>query len=396
MQGLEGPEAPARHSTTANKPSVCLNLRRHLGETPIQDRQTFSKTRASGKVILRLIFNLLVFAASIWFLWDVLKGIGFEAVARRIARADVLLVGGVLVANVARFMLLGLRWEFLVRSEAPIGYRKILSVLMAGNFLNLVAPALRVAGPVLRAFYLSKETGKPRARFYGTIIADQTANFSIFIIGMVVSGVITARQGHPGISIVAGLAVLAAVAGGQFIGWRHLQRLKNGTPTMVWVFVHKFLKPDEKGKGEESKTMRFLAWWEHLLEALSDAVIGKKSWWPAMGSSALLFLTLAGAQTLALAAVGHPITLAQGAFAISAAAFVQMLAASPGGPGITEASLVLIFLGLGVDVESAAAGTFVARMMNYLVLLPWGGFEFFKLQRRYGAASEGSSAPAEA
>lgn len=353
----------------------------------------------AGRAAIRLVFNVAVFAASVWFLWDVLRDIGIQAVWRRIAGAEGFLVLGVLAANIARFLLLGLRWEILVRAEAPIGYRSTLSILMAGNFLNLVAPGLRVAGPVLRAFYMSKETGRPRARFYGTIVADQTANFSIFIVALVASGALTAAEGDTGITLGSGLAVLGALLGGLYLGKRHLERLKRGEPSLVWSTVHKLLRPDQKGKGSGSMTHRFLAWWEHLLQALAASVVGTGTWWPAMGVSALLFLVLAVSQQLAMAAIGAPISLAWAAFAISAAAFVQMLAAAPGGPGITEASLVLIFLALGMDVETAAAGTFVARIMNYLVLLPWGGVAFFKLQKKYGTANEGpdgSPAAAEA
>ena len=74
------------------------------------------------------------------------------------------------------------------------------------------------------------------------------------------------------------------------------------------------------------------------------------------------------------------------AFGISAAAFVQMLAAAPGGPGVTEASLVLIFMTLGMDPATAAAGSFLARIINYAVLIPWGGWCFWRLQKQYGSA----------
>jgi len=359
-----------------------------------------SRPRAhAGRAGLRLVFNVAVFAASVWFLWDVLKDIGIQAVWRRIAGAESFLVLGVLAANIARFMLLGLRWEILVRAEAPIGYRPTLSILMAGNFLNLVAPGLRVAGPVLRAFYMSKETGRPRARFYGTIVADQTANFSIFIVALVISGALTAAEGDAGITLSSGLAVLGALLGGLYLGKRHLTRLKRGERSLVWSTVHRLLKPDERGKGSESKTRRFLVWWENMLHALANSIVGTGTFWPAMGVSAVLFIVLSVSMQLSMAAVGSPIGLAQAAFAISMAAFVQMLAAAPGGPGITEASLVLIFLALGVDVETAAAGTFVARIMNYAVILPWGGVAFYRLQKKYGAASEGpdgSPAAAEA
>ena len=107
-----------------------------------------------GRALARVLFNIAIFGVSIWFLWSVLRDTGFEAVGRRLLEATPWLVAVTAAANLARYMLLGLRWEILVRTEAPMGYRPILSILMAGNFLQLVAPGFarstsprRPAGP---------------------------------------------------------------------------------------------------------------------------------------------------------------------------------------------------------------------------------------------------------
>src|SRR5262249_23482226 len=159
--------------------------------------------------------------------------VGLTAVGRRLMSADVLLVGLLLLVNLARFLLLALRWEILVRGEAPVGFKAILEILMAGDFVGVVAPRLRVAGPVLRPFYLSKETGRPRARFYGTIVADQTANFSAFTAVMIVSGMRMTAAGNTGLSTGSGLAILFALAGGLYVGRQHLARIRNGETSYV-------------------------------------------------------------------------------------------------------------------------------------------------------------------
>jgi uncharacterized protein (TIRG00374 family) len=340
------------------------------------------------------LFNIAIFAVSIWFLWSVLRDTGFETVGRRLLEATPWLVAVTAAASVVRYMLLGLRWEILVRTEAPMGYRPILSILMAGNFLQLVAPGLRVAGPVLRAFYLSKETGRPRARFYGTIVADQTANFSIFVVAMAVSGVLTAATGFEQ-SVAAGLGMFAALAGGLYLAKRHLERIRDGEPTIlekVLRFVLHVRRPKPSpGAGHMTLGERLVAWWDHLLEALIESMVGAGTWWRAIGVSAALFMVLAFSMKTSFAAVGTEITMAQAAFAVSAAAFVQIMAAAPGGPGITEASLVIIFLTLGLDPASAAAGSFLSRLINYAVLVPWGGACFWRLQRKYGTATANNS-----
>lgn len=346
------------------------------------------RPRRAHRRAVQVVFNVVVTGSAVWFLFSVLKDIGLSAIGRRLLGADLFLVGLLLAANILRFGLLALRWEILVRGEAPVGFRAILEILMAGNFLGVVAPGLRVAGPVLRAFYLSKETGRPRARFYGTIVADQTANFSAFAAVMIGSGMMTMASGSAGLSVGAGLALLFALVGGLYVGGRHLQRIRRGEVS----YVVRALKSASGSKvadrigGRWNLGARFIAWWEHLLEALAEAFIGRRTFWPAMAVSIVLLLVLAGSLDLSFRAIGTPLGIVRSAFAISAAAFIQMMAAAPGGPGVTEASLVIILLALGVDAESAAAGTFLSRIFNYGVILPWGGFCFYHLQRKYGPA----------
>ncbi|HZE88547.1 MAG TPA: lysylphosphatidylglycerol synthase transmembrane domain-containing protein [Verrucomicrobiae bacterium] len=353
--------------------------------------------RRAHRVVLQVAFNLLVTGSAVWFLWTILADIGLKAVGLRLLRADAFLVGLLLVANVARFLLLALRWEILVRREAPVGFRATLEILMAGNFVGVVAPGLRVAGPVLRAFYLSKETGKPRARFYGTIVADQTTNFSAFTAVMIASGMLTMSRGEAGLSVSSGLALLFALVGGLYVGWRHLRRIRGGETS----YIVRALRAASASRaahalgGRWDLGGRFIRWWEHLLEALAEAFVGSRTFWPSMAVSFVLLAVIAESLDLSMRAVGSPIGLAKSAFAVSAAAFIQMMAAAPGGPGVTEASMVIILLALGVDVESAAAGTFLSRIFNYGVILPWGGYCFYHLQKEYGPAPEEDEDEAE-
>src|SRR5262245_31373694 len=156
--------------------------------------------RRKAGPVLRIAFNAFITLGALWFLWVLLRDIEIHAVVQRLVHAGGWPVLIVVLANIARLLLLGWRWEILVRKEAPVGYWATQEILMAGNFVQVVAPGLRVAGPLMRAYYLSKETGRPRARFYGTIVADQTANFSTFAAAMVVSGIITASRGQVGLT----------------------------------------------------------------------------------------------------------------------------------------------------------------------------------------------------
>ena len=321
---------------------------------------------------------------ALWFLWRTLRDVGLQNLGDRLRSAAPAMVLAVALLTVARFEIIAWRWEILSRREAPLGLRRIAHVLMAGNFVSLVTPVMRIAGPILRAFYLSRETGQPRARFYGTIVADQAANFTAFTVAMSVSGIAVGLPEPWRISPWSGLGLLAALCGGLFIAYRMLLAVHRGREPRFTRFLTSTLGSG----GSSSLRQRTIAWFDQLIRALSSSLIGTGAWWPALALSGIAFLLLAGVQIVAWAAVGTPVGLAQGVFAVAGAGFIQMMSAAPGGPGLTEASLILVAIALGIDRESAVAGVLLSRLANYLVILAWGGPAFLALQKRYGPPRE--------
>ncbi len=347
--------------------------------------------RRAGLPWLRGAFTLLVSALAAWFLVRVISDVGLGSLTARLGGAAVALVLLCALATAARFAVTGWRWEILARTEAPVGLRRILTILMAGNLVSLVTPAVRIAGPILRAHYLSSETGRPRARFYGTIVADQTSNFSIYGVVTALAGVAIGARADAVVSAGLGVGVLAALVGGLSLASRGLARLASGRPSLLAGLLR-------RGAGWKggSALVRAADWWEHLIRALARSVAAGGAWWSSLALSALAYALSMAAQAACFAAVGRPVALADVAFGIAAAGFLQVAAAAPGGPGVTEASLIASFIALGVDKESATAGTLLARLVNYAVLIPWGGACFVALQRRHGLPARrgtGEAAP---
>ena len=334
-----------------------------------------SRTRA-----WRLVFPCLVVLLALWFLWRVLGDEGLRKVGDRLLSLNITLAIAAVVLTIIRYFTLAFRWELLARREAPVGLSQITPVLMAGNFLSLVTPAVRIAGPILRAYYLSKETGRPRARFYGTIVADQVSNFAIYAAVLAPACVAVTLPGRPAFTFTLAAGLLAALTSGLYLCYRMLLAVEHGRPSLI----HKILGATLGRSDRIGWRGRFIRWWEELLHSLAGAVIGAKAWWPALMVSALSYAITVAIQMLSFEATGTHVGIAQVCFAISGAGFAQILLAAPGGAGVTEASLVAVFLATGVDAESATAGVFLARLINYAVVAPWGGVAFFRLQKRYG------------
>ena len=345
---------------------------------------TPSPDRASRKApggLLRGIFTLAVSLFAVWFLWRVLREVGLANLWGRLASADGPLVGLVILLTVARFLLQAIRWEILARREAPVGLAQITPIMMAGHFLSLVTPAVRIAGPILRAYYLSRQTGLPRARFYGTIVADQTSNFTAYAVAACLAGALAGLPDGARPAPVAAAGLLAALVGGLIGGYVMLREVhRGGRPRFVRA-MERLLGPGPPNGWRR----RLAAWWDQLIHSLSSSVIGSGAWWPSLGLSFAAFGVTAAAQALSLSAVGARLGWVDACFVVAGAGLIQVMAAAPGGPGVTEASLLGVLLALGVDREPAAAGVIIARLATYAVLLPWGGLAFITLQRRYGA-----------
>ena len=353
-----------------------------------------SSSRRSTSIVprglIRIGFTLLVTSLAAWFLWSVLSEVGLSALSSRLQDADLTLSAAVVLVFILRYLTMALRWEVLARRQAPVGLRQIASVMMAGSFLALVTPVVRIAGPILKAYYLSRETGRSRARFYGTIVADQAANFTIFGLVVCTAGAMASVPGEIRLTNLTGTLLLVALVLGLYVAYRMLKRISEGNESALGSAVKVLFGAGEKGGYRD----RLVGWWEELVQALAASVVGSSAWWQALGFSAAGYLLLIAGHTLAFHAVGADVTIKTVTFGIAAAGVVQVLASAPNGPVVTEVSLIIVFTAFGLDKETASAGVFLARFMNYGILLPWGGYSFLRLQRRYGMPRAGMSTAA--
>ncbi|HET9481071.1 MAG TPA: lysylphosphatidylglycerol synthase domain-containing protein, partial [Candidatus Polarisedimenticolia bacterium] len=197
--------------------------------------------------------------------------------------------------------------------------------------------------------------------------------------------------GRSGIGAAGGAVMLAALVAGLTVAWMLLRDVHRGGASRIGRMLRAVAG---EGSGDGWRR-RLIGWWEELVRALSGSVIGSGAWWPSLALSAVIFLAVVAVQMIAFVAIGSDVGFVQAVFAVAGAGFIQVMAASPGGTVVTEASLIGVFKAMGVDPEAAVVAVLLARFVNYLVLLPWGGVAFLRLQRRYGMPREtGGAVPA--
>lgn len=80
---------------------------------------------------------------------------------------------------------------------------------------------------------------------------------------------------------------------------------------------------------------------------------------------------------------GYRPALAMVIFTYAIARILATISFIPGGVGITEASMSLIFIGFGVPAPTALAATLIFRFLTFWLPIPIGFFSFLSLQKEY-------------
>jgi uncharacterized protein (TIRG00374 family) len=151
----------------------------------------------------RVWFGVAVTAASLWF---VLRDVPFGEVARAIAHAR----WGVLIAlSVPAYLLVqylrALRWRHLTDPIRPLPTGALFRAVSVGFMANNVFP-LRM-GEVVRAWYLSRETGVSAAAVFGTVILERVID-TLMVVVLAMGVVMAGRAGNDGFLETTALLLL--------------------------------------------------------------------------------------------------------------------------------------------------------------------------------------------
>lgn len=133
-------------------------------------------------------------------LWLALRGVSFREVARDVRQADLGLLFAVAIpSQILALWVRAIRWRHLTDPVQPIGGGALFRAVAVGFMANNLFP-LRI-GEVVRAWYLSRETGASGSALLGTVVLERVID-SMFFVGMA-----AALLGIYGARLPGGLAV---------------------------------------------------------------------------------------------------------------------------------------------------------------------------------------------
>jgi len=335
-----------------------------------------------GRLLLKLAVLVACVAALAWTIRSLDPG----AVLRSLEGADPgwLLVSIVFV--VGRYVIWGIKWTRMIRRDAPIEVRPVLSSIMAGSFLNLTTPTAKLAGGFLRAAIVSRITGLRLATSYGWALADQVSNVLGYMLLGGASALLATLSLPQGADqtryLVAGWVMLGGLVLAALLR-RPVWRLAAHPRPARWLarITPRRFRQEAEGKSTA-------AWLAPMLrptllagstvkDVPQDILLACASWGSMCVANALVFKAL-----------GAPVSVFAVAFSLIVASVFGTV--TPGGVGATEAALIPLLIAQGVPGDVAAAGALLHRATYYAVILVWGGISL--AGTRKVLASSGASA----
>ncbi len=249
-----------------------------------------------------------------------------------------------IVPLAARFLVWSFKATRLANRYGGVRYRTVLRLILAGAFINLVTPAVKVGGGLYRAAGIRRETGWGFPLAYGWTLSDQISNI---LGGLVLFGFTAlAAGGRP--FYWGGACALALVAA--FLLFRR----------RIWLAT-----------GDRTRD---------LLEPVLGPNVGYGALATDIGLASLSWAMLCLACGLVFQALGSGVGLME----LSAMLAVGTTAGSlvgAGGLGVTEFTLIGLFTRIGIEPAAAAAGTLVHRAILYAVIIIAGGLALLSSRR---------------
>jgi uncharacterized membrane protein YbhN (UPF0104 family) len=249
-----------------------------------------------------------------------------------------------LIPLAGRFLIWSFKATRIARRHGQVRSRTVLRLILAGAFINLVTPTVKVGGGVYRAAGIRRETGWSPALAWGWTLADQAGN----ILG--------------GLTL---FGITALVAGGRPFLW-------GGSGALLVVALF-FLFRTRLWNITRGRT-------QQVLEPLLGPACRTSHLAMELGLAALSWSMLCLACGLVFQALGISGSLLELSAVLAVGTTAGALVGA-GGLGVTEFALIGLFTQVGIDPAAATAGTLVHRGILYSVVLIAGGIALWSDRR---------------
>ncbi len=325
-----------------------------------------------GRIFILLAVGIVILAAMIVF-------IGVDDVLRALEEANKIYVLVAIGIQLVVMSLWDIKWSILARGlDVKLKRLPLFAMLLVGLALNNLTPSGRGGGEPVRAYLLSRSSGSDFRDTFASVMADKlfdTFPFTILAFVAMTYLVFTINLTTAMMATLLFAIAVCVVLLGFVIYVCFNQAL--GVKTVRWIFrqLRRFIKRD-LDEYEERTLEILLGFQESLAFLMKNRAIFIRAitiafivWFLEIMRVYVVFLSFDVNVALGMVAA---------VFLIST--IVGMIPLLPGGVGIVDAMMILIYSMAGITPFIATAATLIERLISYwmvsimgIAVLPYFG-----------------------
>lgn len=323
-------------------------------------------------------FGFLISLVILALLIYVLKDVDFAEVYQLLLAADLSYLFLAVIFLAGSFFVWDLRWQISLKTLVNADYLFLLKVLMAGVFLNNITPGTGIGGEPLRAYYLDKKYGKGKSKFLGVILADKFFNYAVYLVFVVLSLLFIFLFLDIGSNLkilFESLIVVIFVAGIFAIFFSRKRGIGFVLDKVYQLGIFKKFRNKEAFKKYVKKRI------DNFKRTFGEVVWNKKIFFfGIILSFSLWILTYLSSYFLFLS-FGNRVSFLVVVIVVSIGYLAGDLSPMPGGIGLMEGTMFLLYSAMGVGASLAVVVSLLSRIIYYFFSLAVGGVCFILLKK---------------
>jgi hypothetical protein len=283
-------------------------------------------------------------------------------------------------AHTLCLIIFSLRGMIYVRDIFDPEFWFFLKTMLAGSFINVITPGAQVGGEPIKAYFLGKRYGKPKAKVFGALLSDRLTHgaISLFFIIASILFILTEIPVSRELKIIFQTTLFFIIAFLLLILFLNLKKKRfNLRNFLEKIRFLKIIKNKKKIRHLDEGIGNFTISFKKTLgdkKTLAFGILFSFVYWMLNYlSSYFLFLSLDMKISFFLVIV-----------VVSLGNLVGDLSPVPGGIGLVEGFTIFLYSVVGINLSAAIIVSILNRMMGYFYDVVLGGISLVYLEKTIG------------
>ncbi|MFZ5955586.1 MAG: lysylphosphatidylglycerol synthase transmembrane domain-containing protein [Nanoarchaeota archaeon] len=280
-------------------------------------------------------------------------------------------------------LLWNLRFTKSVRYVVNGDYWFMLSVLLSGTFFNSITPGQNVGGEPIRAYFIGKKYKKSKTKILGVILADKLMNlfvYSLFLIFSILF-VLTFLSISTKMKLILEICLISVII---LIGivtyFVHSNKKINLDILLKLIYNFGF---ERYFKTREEFLSYFNKMINGFIKSFKKVLRDKKLFRAGLIISLVYWISNFLISYLLFLSFDYKINFLSIVIVFTLGYFAGELSPIPGGIGIVETAMLLLYSAMGIPLELAILVTLLSRVIHYIFSYIIGGLCFLYLKLKY-------------